>query len=101
MNSAKNKLKYRLFLDDTARKSLEKYVVRQLGLQFLFHLAILNYLESGENPGEDIVNTTLEEVMKETLAKLSKYQNDHYGITELIPTVLNGKVSCFNWFIAF
>ncbi|KAI7857396.1 hypothetical protein BDC45DRAFT_501101 [Circinella umbellata] len=80
-----------LFDDDSARKSLEKYIVRQLGLQFLFHVAILNYLENGENPGEDIINTTLEEVMKEKLTKFSDDQNDQYGITELIPTVLNGK----------
>ncbi|KAI9250188.1 hypothetical protein BDA99DRAFT_213292 [Phascolomyces articulosus] len=82
-----------LFDDESARKSLEKYIVRQLGLQFLFHVVLLGYFENGEDLGDDIVNTTSEEVMKEKLSTFSKNQNDHYGITDLIPTVLNGKKS--------
>ncbi|KAI8146189.1 hypothetical protein BJV82DRAFT_600831 [Fennellomyces sp. T-0311] len=80
-----------LFEDDSARKSLEKYVVRQLGLQFIFHLTLLSCIENGENP-TDLVNATQEDVMKEKVSTFCKEQsNDHYGVAGLAPAVLNAK----------
>ncbi|KAI7885724.1 hypothetical protein K492DRAFT_179786 [Lichtheimia hyalospora FSU 10163] len=77
------------FEDESARRSLEKYIVRQLGLQYLFGLTALKEMER-TGDGEGIMNKfdpNLDEAQKKEL--LAGFSNDDNST--LYTSVLNGK----------
>ncbi|CDS09597.1 hypothetical protein LRAMOSA10957 [Lichtheimia ramosa] len=77
------------FQDESARKSLEKYIVRQLGLQYLFGMTALKEMER-TGDGESVMHKfdpNLDDTQKKEL--LSSFAND--DDSSLYTSILNGK----------
>ncbi|CDH49887.1 predicted protein [Lichtheimia corymbifera JMRC:FSU:9682] len=77
------------FQDESARKSLEKYIVRQLGLQYLFGLTALKEMErTGDGEGTmKKFDVNMDEAQKKEL--LATFTND--DDSSLYTSILNGK----------